>query len=137
MDQQQLLYNQGRTSPGSVVTNAPPGDSYHNFGLAFDAVPRAYKALPGWNPSGEYWQRIGAIGKSLGLTWGGDFSTQDKPHFELKAAPLSELKAYWQKFREIMPISIEPTIGGAAIILAIAALWFFVIRPNLQRSGMA
>lgn len=137
MTQQQVLYSQGRTSPGNVVTHAAPGDSYHNYGLAFDVVPTAYKSLPNWNPSGEFWQRIGTIGKGLGLTWGGDFTSPDKPHFELKAAPLSELKAYWNKFKSIMPISIEPTIGGTAIILAIAALWFFVIRPNLQRSGLA
>jgi D-alanyl-D-alanine carboxypeptidase-like protein len=136
MEQQQAIYAQGRTTPGNIVTNAQPGDSYHNFGLAFDVVPTEYKSLPNWNPSGDYWQIIGNIGKNLGLTWGGDFSTPDKPHFELKAAPLSELKAYWNKFQSIMPITITPTEGGTAIIVAIAAVWFLLIRPKLQRSGM-
>ena len=34
--EQQELYAQGRTKPGNVVTNAKPGYSYHNFGLALD-----------------------------------------------------------------------------------------------------
>ena len=36
--EQQALYNQGRTSPGKKVTNAKPGQSYHNYGLAIDVV---------------------------------------------------------------------------------------------------
>ena len=38
-DEQDRLYAQGRTLPGSLVTNAQGGDSYHNWGLAFDASP--------------------------------------------------------------------------------------------------
>src|SRR5690349_7601657 len=40
--QQQAIYDQGRTKPGEIVTKAKPGQSYHNYGLAIDAVP--YKA---------------------------------------------------------------------------------------------
>jgi len=36
--EQARLYAQGRTRPGRIVTNAKPGQSYHNFGLAFDFV---------------------------------------------------------------------------------------------------
>ena len=32
------LYAQGRTIPGAKVTNAKPGQSYHNYGLAIDFV---------------------------------------------------------------------------------------------------
>lgn len=134
--QQQAVYDQGRSTPGAIVTKARPGDSYHQYGLALDIVPQAYESLPEWNPDGPYWAQIGAIGKSLGLTWGGDWHTPDRPHFELEAAPLSELKDYWNKFQSIMPIEVTPTTGGAAIILMIAAIWFLFVRPRLHGSGM-
>lgn len=130
--EQQTVYDQGRTTPGAVVTNAKPGDSYHQYGLAFDVVPTAYKNLPDWNPTGPLWSRIGAIGQGLGLEWGGSWTKKDLPHFQLTAAPLSELKAYWDKFKAIMPIEITPTVGGGIIILAIAAVWFFFIRPKMD-----
>ena len=36
--EQAELYAQGRTKPGSKVTNAQPGYSWHNFGMAWDFV---------------------------------------------------------------------------------------------------
>jgi hypothetical protein len=119
-----------------VVTRAKPGDSFHQYGLAFDVVPVAYKGMKDWNPSGPYWAQIGMIGESLGLTWGGRWSDPDKPHFHLAAAPLAELKAYWEKFRQVMPIEITPTIGAGAIIALLALAWFFFLKPRLERSGM-
>lgn len=81
-EEQARLYAQGRTAPGAVVTNSPPGSSWHNFGLAFDvAIYNNGKAE--WPENEQLWQRIGAIGKSIGLEWGGDFkSIRDRPHFE-------------------------------------------------------
>lgn len=38
-DQQAALYAQGRTLPGPIVTDAPPGTSAHEFGLAIDVAP--------------------------------------------------------------------------------------------------
>jgi len=32
------------------------------------------------------WAKIGAIGESLGLTWGGRWTQKDLGHFELKEA---------------------------------------------------
>jgi len=79
-DEQAELFAQGRTKPGKIVTNAKPGASWHNFGLAFDVVPLiAGKAV--WNS--PRWAEIGAMGKEVGLGWGGDFkSFKDLPHFE-------------------------------------------------------
>jgi len=133
--EQQAIYDQGRTTPGSIVTKARPGDSYHQYGLAFDVVPVAYKSLSDWNPTGPHWAAIGQIGEALGLTWGGRWVTPDKPHFELKAAPLDELKAYWAKFQKVMPIQITPSMGAGAIILVIGVLYFFWLRPMLARRG--
>jgi hypothetical protein len=33
--------------------------------------------------SPEQWQRLGQVGKSMGLRWGGDFSRSDPVHFEI------------------------------------------------------
>jgi peptidoglycan L-alanyl-D-glutamate endopeptidase CwlK len=39
MEEQTALYAIGRTSLGKIVTKARAGESYHNYGLAFDWVP--------------------------------------------------------------------------------------------------
>src|SRR3954463_11525957 len=35
-EDQNKLYDQGRTTDGDIVTNAKGGESYHNYGLAID-----------------------------------------------------------------------------------------------------
>lgn len=64
--------------PGSTNT---PLVGPHGFGLAFDVVPVVNgKAI--WN-NNTWWKKIGSIGKSLSLEWGGDWkSIIDKPHFQ-------------------------------------------------------
>lgn len=84
--EQSQLYAQGRTAPGKIVTNAKPGQSKHNVGMAYDVVPlRGGK--PVWGTTGDdlkLWQRVGEIGKSIGLKWAGDWTTfKEFPHFEL------------------------------------------------------
>lgn len=79
-EEQAALYAQGRTAPGPVVTNARPGYSWHNFGLAFDVVP-VDNGRENWGTT--KWPEIGALGKALGLEWGGDWSGfVDRPHFQ-------------------------------------------------------
>lgn len=136
MGEQEKVYAQGRTEPGKIVSNARPGDSYHNYGLAVDVVPKAYLNLPSWNPTGALWQRIGSIGKANGLEWGGDWGQPDLPHFQLPAAPLSELKDYWTKFKAIMPVGIEPSDAGLVLAAGLAALWFGFMRPRLKKAKM-
>lgn len=80
--EQNELYAQGRTKTGKIVTNAKGGQSLHNFGLALDVVEiKNGKAI--WkNPN---WNKIAALGKSIGFAWGGNFkSIKDKPHFEMR-----------------------------------------------------
>ena len=84
-EEQAALYAQGRTKPGKVVTNAKPGQSMHNHGLAIDVVPlRAGK--PVWGTAGEdgkLWKRIGEIGEKGGLEWAGRWTTmREYPHFQ-------------------------------------------------------
>lgn len=74
---QNKLYNSGRG-----VTRARAGNSYHNYGLAADIIFYDKKGHPSWS-SHHDWMRIGEIGKSLGLKWGGDFKKiKDFTHFE-------------------------------------------------------
>lgn len=39
--EQQALYDQGRTTPGKIVTHAKGGQSWHNYGIAGDICPFA------------------------------------------------------------------------------------------------
>ena len=81
--EQDALYAQGRTKPGSIVTNAKYPKSAHCWGLAFDIYRN--DGTGAYNESGRWFERCGEIGKSMGLAWGGDFrSIKDRPHFELK-----------------------------------------------------
>jgi len=84
-ESQNALFAQGRTTPGKIVTNAKGGQSFHNYGVAFDVVPlRDRKAV--WGIKGvdlELWQRVGVIGKKHGLEWAGDWKTfKEFPHFQ-------------------------------------------------------
>ncbi len=81
--EQDVLYEQGRTRPGNIVTKARAGQSNHNYGLAVDVVPLV-NGRPNWNAPGEVWQAIGEEGRGAGLSWGGDWrGFVDLPHFEL------------------------------------------------------
>lgn len=66
------------------VTNAPPGYSWHNFGMAVDVVPDNLDIpgfQPDWNESHPSWARLIVVGRSVGLVNG--ISWKDEPHFQL------------------------------------------------------
>ena len=81
---QAYLYAQGRTRPGSIITNSPV-PTFHSVkaGLAFDVCQN----VKGREYDDEgFWKVVGAIGKKIGFTWGGDWkSIVDKPHFQWDA----------------------------------------------------
>jgi len=84
---QDKLYAKGRTQAPigkrHIVTNAKGGQSFHNFGLAFDIVCLDDEDKADWDSSNPAWIRAGAIGKSVGLEWGGDWTRlKDLPHFQ-------------------------------------------------------
>lgn len=108
-ESQNALYAQGRTKPGRIVTNAKAGDSYHNHRVAFDVVPLRH-GKPVWGTSGdgidnnpadderddlELWQRVGAIGESIGLEWAGRWKRfREFPHFQFTGGlSLADFKA--------------------------------------------
>jgi len=82
--EQDALYEKGRTKPGSIVTNAK-GSTYssmHQWGIAFDFFRKDTKDI--YKNSDCFFDRVGKIGKELGLMWGGDWKKPvDKPHFQL------------------------------------------------------
>lgn len=67
--EQDELYAQGRTKPGKIVTNARAGDSWHNWGYAFDFVP-VVGGKPQWSDASLY-AKAGRIAESVGLEWAG------------------------------------------------------------------
>jgi peptidoglycan L-alanyl-D-glutamate endopeptidase CwlK len=61
--------------------------SLHQDGLAIDLAPyQTYNETGAdklqWQASDPLWGRMGAIGKALGLGWGGDWQQKDLGHFE-------------------------------------------------------
>ena len=68
-ESQNALYAQGRTAPGSKVTNAKGGQSFHNWKVAFDFVP-IVNGKTQWNDT-VLFTKCGEIAESIGLEWAG------------------------------------------------------------------
>lgn len=83
--EQTELFRQGRFgNPGPIVTNAKAGQSWHNFGLAWDI---------GLFSAGQYltndqpYIKVGPTGIVAGVEWGGNWvSFKDNPHFQFGTA---------------------------------------------------
>jgi len=82
MESQAALYAQGRTTEGKIVTNAGPGDSYHNWRCAVDVVPLV-NGKPDWDGSHPVWATIGELGEQAGLEWAGKWiHFKELAHFQ-------------------------------------------------------
>lgn len=84
VEEQDKLYAKGRTIAGAIVTNAKGNtySSHHQWGTAFDIYRNDGKGA--YNDYDGFFAKVGKIGKSIGLEWGGDWkSPVDKPHFQL------------------------------------------------------
>ena len=78
-ERQAYLYEQGSTTIKSTGA--------HGFCVAFDIVAKDEKGNWTWDTSNKTilntYKRVGAIGKSLGLEWGGEWTKLvDLPHFQ-------------------------------------------------------
>lgn len=86
--QQAALYAQGRTRPGRIVTNARPGSSWHNYGLAIDiGLFRQGVYLDSANPTlaDKVYVELGALAKSMGIEWAGYWTSfTETPHFQYR-----------------------------------------------------
>lgn len=94
--EQDALYAQGRTklfdgnnNKLGIVTNCKGGQSFHNYGFAFDFVlmdgnAANWDTVKDFDKDGESdWMEVVNIFKDAGYIWGGDFeSISDKPHIE-------------------------------------------------------
>lgn len=87
-ESQDALYAQGRTKPGSIVTNAKGGQSFHNYRVAFDTFPTLHGKpilfeTDGDQVSDPIWQKLGAIADANGLEWAGNWEHfKEAPHFQ-------------------------------------------------------
>lgn len=70
--EQDELYKIGRSIKGAIVTNARGGESWHNYGRAFDFVPLV-AGKPQWSDQSLY-LKCGVIAESIGLEWAGRWS---------------------------------------------------------------
>jgi len=92
--EQDALYAKGRTAPGIKCTNAK-GSTYssmHQWGIAFDFYLNedidgdGKTSDDAFNDSTGLFEKVGEIGKKIGLEWGGGWtSIKDRPHFQLKS----------------------------------------------------
>ena len=82
-EQQDVLYAQGRTIPGTIITKARAWESYHCLGLAVDIVFKDEKGNWTWDEKYD-WNGLGTVGKLFGFHWGGDWTSwPDRPHFQM------------------------------------------------------
>lgn len=93
-DLAELLHNVG-PQYGPLVTNAAPGQSLHNYGLAFDAVPMRH-GKPIWNTAAPedhaLWELYGALVAAAGLDWAGKWQMfRELPHAQLPGHDWREL----------------------------------------------
>lgn len=86
---QEKLWMQGRNGSwqvvdqSKVVTNAPPGYSWHEFGLAVDLVPKSLIGIRGWQPESPLWRIIQDLATRRGLDSGACWHHQDLPHVQM------------------------------------------------------
>jgi peptidoglycan LD-endopeptidase CwlK len=92
LQEQALLYAQGRTRPGKVVTWAKAGESWHNYGLAVDiCLMDSVGKMASWDTKTDFdadkkadWMECVEVFKAKGWEWGGDWpqGKRDAPHFQ-------------------------------------------------------
>lgn len=90
-EEQDALYERGRSIEGQVVTNVEGGSSYHNYGLAIDFALKLDDGDVVWdmerddNENGKSdWMEVVTIAKDLGFDWGGDWRNfKDYPHLQM------------------------------------------------------
>jgi peptidoglycan L-alanyl-D-glutamate endopeptidase CwlK len=108
LDEVNSLYKKAGLSPISdadnkkIVTKAKTvWDSFHAYGRAFDVAIINKEGKVDWDDAADWnsdgvsdWVQLGKLGESIGLEWGGNFSSMpDLPHFQLREGhTISDLK---------------------------------------------
>lgn len=86
-EEQDALYEMGRSLKGKIVTNARGGQSAHNpnssgKASAYDCVG-LIGGKPQWSNQSPLWPIVGACGEEAGLVWSGRWSgkLKEQAHF--------------------------------------------------------
>lgn len=90
------------------VTNAVPGESWHNWGEAMDCYLKI-DGLIEWNGDHEGYAAYGTVAENAGLTWGGMWARPNDPG-HIQHPPMS----VWDKLGGIKEVSeaLERKFGG-------------------------
>jgi peptidoglycan LD-endopeptidase CwlK len=93
-ERQSFLFGFGRDYDDGrgIVTQAPTNlTSWHGYGLAVDIIHKT----KGWD-AGRFWfQLMGEVAEANGLTWGGRWTSPDRPHVQwgrCRVSPSSEAR---------------------------------------------
>lgn len=80
----EIIQSVGPQKGSRIVTYAAPGESFHNYGLATDAV-LLVNGKPDWNVEHlDDWKLAGEIAKGHGLEWAGTWRTfREMVHFQV------------------------------------------------------
>lgn len=99
---QTALYNQGRTTPGSIVTNARIS-LYHNKCIAVDVVWVGESGNPHWDGAAGLWAQFGHCAKAAGLEWGGSWSggLGDVGHIQITKADVPAMQNAIDNFKQV------------------------------------
>jgi len=100
----EIIDKVGPQRGSKIVTGAGPGESFHNYAEAFDAVPLNSSGKCIWdhkaNP--EPWETMWEVGEELGLNVGGRWKWFDGPHFQLRKGSNPTRIYTPEKLREIL-----------------------------------
>ncbi len=81
--EQDELYEQGRSVPGKIVTNAKGGQSAHNYGLALDFVP-LIQGKPQWSAGNPLYLQAVALASSRGIESASKWTRMKEwPHLQM------------------------------------------------------
>ncbi|WP_052476327.1 M15 family metallopeptidase [Cohnella kolymensis] len=135
--EQAAIFAKGRDNygkvvrPKDVVSNARPGRSMHNYGLAADYVllmpdgkSVSWSTVRDGNHNGHKdWFEVAEIAKSLGFEWGGDWDRfVDMPHIQMSfGLTIEELCSGLrppteQPVMKPKPIAISIKVNGKSVI---------------------
>lgn len=115
-EEQSREWAKGRNGdPRPITTNARPGQSFHQFGLAFDL---AFIDVHGdWSWADVWpWEELGRLVREAGFHWGGDWTAlKDRPHVERNYGfMVDRLDAIYQKHQQLSDVwaTINATLRG-------------------------
>ena len=90
-----ILLDVGPQMDEMVVTHAGPGQSLHNYGMAFDGCPmRDGKPVWGTHTDEDIraWATYGDLGRQVGLEWAGTWMRfQEYPHLQVPGRSWKEM----------------------------------------------